>query len=132
MAQWKCVGLEIWGTVVRVNWSVNLRAIERCICSLRCIQRKVRSILRTVHAYCRVLGCLSLRRSWVPPPPPSDCSPPLDPNGLGPTLACKLGVGRTQFGRLDRKPGTSAYSEGRLFKTYFSLLKTFQINMCFI
>ncbi len=31
------------------SWSVHLRAIESCICSLRCIQRKMGSILRTVR-----------------------------------------------------------------------------------
>jgi len=49
---------------------------------------------------------MSHRRNWVPPPPTSQASvsPPLDPKGEA-TLSCG-GVGDTQFGRLDRKPGT--------------------------
>jgi hypothetical protein len=33
-------------------------------------------------------------------------SPPLDPKGVGATLPCGWGGGGSQFGRLERKPGT--------------------------
>jgi hypothetical protein len=35
---------------LRNTWSLNLRAIESCVCSIRSIERKMRSILRTVSA----------------------------------------------------------------------------------
>jgi hypothetical protein len=34
---------------LRNGWSVNLRAIEKCIFSIRSIERNMRSILRTVY-----------------------------------------------------------------------------------
>ncbi len=34
---------------LRNSWSINLRAIENCICGLRSIECKMRSILRTVY-----------------------------------------------------------------------------------
>ncbi len=56
----------------------------------------------------KVPECLSLRRNWVPPPPPPYrvCLPPGYPKDGRATLAYGWGGGRTQFGRLDRKPGT--------------------------
>ncbi len=41
--------LENFTLYLRNSWSLNLRAIESCICGLRSIERKMRSILRTVH-----------------------------------------------------------------------------------
>jgi hypothetical protein len=41
--------LQNFTLYLRNNWSINLRAIENCICGLRSIERKMRSILRTVH-----------------------------------------------------------------------------------
>ncbi len=41
--------LENFTLYLRNSWSLNLRAIESCICGLRPIERKMRSILRTVH-----------------------------------------------------------------------------------
>jgi hypothetical protein len=43
--------LENFTLYLRNSWSLNLRAIENCICGLRSIGRKMRSILRIV--YCR-------------------------------------------------------------------------------
>jgi hypothetical protein len=40
--------LENFMLYLRYSWSFNLRAIESCICGLRSIERKMRSILRTV------------------------------------------------------------------------------------
>ncbi len=40
--------LENFTLYLRNSWSLNLRAIESCICGLRPIERKMRSILRTV------------------------------------------------------------------------------------
>ncbi len=54
---------------LRYGWSVNLRAIESCICSLRCIQRKMGSILRTVN-----LGCTCSNSSHWTLWPPDHCS----------------------------------------------------------
>jgi hypothetical protein len=34
---------------LQYGWSVNLRVIESCVCSIRCIERKMGSILRTVY-----------------------------------------------------------------------------------
>jgi hypothetical protein len=42
--------LENFVLYLRNTWSLNLRAIESCVCSIRSIERKVRSILRTVNA----------------------------------------------------------------------------------
>ncbi len=52
--------------------------------------------------------CLSLRPNWLPSTPssPSECIPPWNQMGGGVTLACGRGGGGTQFGRLERKPGT--------------------------
>jgi hypothetical protein len=41
--------LENFTLYLRNSWSLNLRAIESCICGLRPIEHKMRSILRTVH-----------------------------------------------------------------------------------
>ncbi len=41
--------LENFTLYLRNSWSLNLRAIENCICGLRSIGRKMRSILRTVR-----------------------------------------------------------------------------------
>jgi hypothetical protein len=41
--------LENFTLNLRNSWSLNLRAIENCICGLRSVGRKMRSILRTVH-----------------------------------------------------------------------------------
>ncbi len=41
--------LENFTLYLRNSWSLNLRAIENCICGLRSIGRKMRSILRTVQ-----------------------------------------------------------------------------------
>ncbi len=40
--------LENFTLYLRNSWSLNLRAIESCICGLRSIERKMRSILQTV------------------------------------------------------------------------------------
>ena len=52
--------------------------------------------------------CMPHRRNWFPPPPHPDVSvsPSLDPKGGGATLSCSWVGGGTQFGRLDRRPGT--------------------------
>jgi hypothetical protein len=63
-----------------------LRAIETCICSLRCIQRNMRAILRTVQRRCKThtpfpfttCRCLS-RTSMVTFLPPLPSPPPLIP-----------------------------------------------------
>ena len=47
--------LENFTLYLRNSWSLNLRAIENCICGLRSIGRKMRSILRTVRAPCIIL-----------------------------------------------------------------------------
>ncbi len=39
---------------LRNSWSLNLRAIESCICGLRPIERKMRSFLRTVYINCQI------------------------------------------------------------------------------
>ncbi len=41
--------LENFTLYLRNSWSLNLRAIENCICGLHSIGRKMRSILRTVQ-----------------------------------------------------------------------------------
>jgi hypothetical protein len=41
--------LENFTLYLSNNWSLNLRAIENCICGLRCIEHKMRSILQTVQ-----------------------------------------------------------------------------------
>ncbi len=41
--------LENFTLYLRNTWSLNLRAIESCVCSIRSIERKMRSILRTVY-----------------------------------------------------------------------------------
>jgi hypothetical protein len=41
--------LENFTLYLRNSWSLNLRAIENCICGLCSIGRKMRSILRTVY-----------------------------------------------------------------------------------
>jgi hypothetical protein len=46
--------LENFTLYLRNTWSLNLRAIESCVCSIRSIGRKMRSILRTVYI---VLSC---------------------------------------------------------------------------
>ncbi len=50
----------------------------------------------------KVPECLSLRRNWSPHP---RVSPPLDPKGGG-NIPLRLRGWGTQYGRLDRKPGT--------------------------
>ncbi len=42
--------LQNFTLYLRNSWSINLRAIENCICGLRSIERNMRCILRTVHA----------------------------------------------------------------------------------
>ncbi len=41
--------LENFTLYLRNTWSLNLRAIESCVCSIRSIELKMRSILRTVQ-----------------------------------------------------------------------------------
>jgi hypothetical protein len=41
--------LENFTLYLRNTRSLNLRAIESCVCSIRSIERKMRSILRTVY-----------------------------------------------------------------------------------
>jgi hypothetical protein len=41
--------LENFTLNLRNTWSLNIRAIESCVCSIRSIERKMWSILRTVH-----------------------------------------------------------------------------------
>jgi hypothetical protein len=43
--------LQNFTLYLRNSWSINLRAIENCICGLRSIERKMRSILRTVRIF---------------------------------------------------------------------------------
>jgi hypothetical protein len=50
--------------------SINLRAIENCICGLRCIERKMRSILQTVwHWNINQVNLLFSTESAEPLPP---------------------------------------------------------------
>ncbi len=53
---------------------------------------------------------LSLRQNWVPqvptPFPASECVSPLDPKGGKQHSLAGEGLGRTQFGRMERKPDT--------------------------
>ncbi len=77
----------------------------------------------------RVPECLSLRRNWVPPLPPShasECVAPLGPNGVREQHSLGgEGVG-TQFGRLDRKPGTLYTLWTALLKQKRSDISTFK------
>ena len=41
--------LENFTLYLRNTWSLNLRAIESCVCSIRSIERKMGPILRTVY-----------------------------------------------------------------------------------
>ncbi len=52
--------LENFMLYLRNTWSLNLRAIESCVCSIRSIECKMRSILRTVW--------LVFAISWRPRP----------------------------------------------------------------
>ncbi len=69
VAQWKSCRLQIpshsvpsvklcflqnFTLYLRNSWSLNLRATESCICGLRPIERKMRSILQTVYCYITV------------------------------------------------------------------------------
>ncbi len=57
----------------------------------------------------RVPDCLSFRWNWVTPPPPSplaSVSPPPEPKGGEEQHSLADERRGTQFGRLERKPGT--------------------------
>ncbi len=53
--------LEIFTLYLRNSWSLNLRAIENCICGLRSIERNMRFILRTVWQF----GAHLFQTFWV-------------------------------------------------------------------
>jgi hypothetical protein len=54
----------------------------------------------------RVPGFLSNRPNWLPPTPASKFLPPFGFMGGGGNLTCGRGGGESNFGRLERKPGT--------------------------
>ncbi len=58
--------LENFTLYLRNSWSLNLRAIENCICGLRSIGRKMRSILRTVHGEGKEQGERVFTPLWNP------------------------------------------------------------------
>jgi len=66
--------LENFTLYLRNTWSLNLRAIESCVCSIRSIERKMRSILRTVHVFwcrfrtiCLCISCITWALNWDGP-----------------------------------------------------------------
>jgi hypothetical protein len=62
---------------------------------------------RLKYTYCRIQECMPHRRNWFPPTrsSESECVSPLGSKGGSNTLLQVRGWG-TQFGRLDRRPGT--------------------------
>jgi hypothetical protein len=68
--------LENFTLYLRNSWSSNLRAIESCICGLRPIELKMRSILRTVYISRDFYDTLTLS-------PMAPCAPPPCPTALG-------------------------------------------------
>ncbi len=79
----------------------------------------------------RVPLCLSLRPNWdyPTPSPASECvtpPPPPEPKEEGNTLACGWrggGEGRSQFGRLEKKPSTLSTLCARQQNTAASILR---------
>ncbi len=57
--------LQNFTLYLRNSWSLNLRAIENCICGLRSIERKMRSILRA-RIICLGPGTSSRKCSMTP------------------------------------------------------------------